>query len=91
MRPVALSQLAAWAEGRHLGADVRIEAVGTDSRSSPVFFHRSTRITNAPRGSPSDTDRWISSACSLSSKLRSMLVFEVIPGVSRFAGNSPAL
>jgi UDP-N-acetylmuramoyl-tripeptide--D-alanyl-D-alanine ligase len=36
LRPVALSQLAAWAEGRHLGADVRIEAVGTDSRKLPA-------------------------------------------------------
>src|SRR6478736_4194130 len=36
MRPVALSQLAAWAEGRHLGADVRIESVGTDSRKLPA-------------------------------------------------------
>jgi UDP-N-acetylmuramoyl-tripeptide--D-alanyl-D-alanine ligase len=36
MRPVALSQLAAWAEGRHLGADATIEAVGTDSRKLPV-------------------------------------------------------
>jgi UDP-N-acetylmuramoyl-tripeptide--D-alanyl-D-alanine ligase len=36
MRPVALSQLAAWAEGRHLGADATIEAVGTDSRKLPA-------------------------------------------------------
>ena len=27
MRPVALSQIAAWVEGRHLGADVSVEAV----------------------------------------------------------------
>ena len=32
MRPVALSQLAAWCEGRHLVADVTINAVGTDTR-----------------------------------------------------------
>jgi UDP-N-acetylmuramoyl-tripeptide--D-alanyl-D-alanine ligase len=30
-----LSALAHWTEGRHLGADVRIEAVGTDTRSLP--------------------------------------------------------
>src|SRR4249919_1561233 len=36
MRPVPLSQIAAWAEGRHLGDDVRIEAVGTDSRKLPA-------------------------------------------------------
>lgn len=33
MRPVQLSQIAAWVEGRQLGADVTIEAVGTDTRS----------------------------------------------------------
>lgn len=33
MRPVNLSQIAGWVEGRHLGADVTIEAVGTDTRS----------------------------------------------------------
>ncbi len=33
MRPVALSQLASWCEGRHLGADVTINAVGTDTRN----------------------------------------------------------
>ena len=32
MRPVALSQIAAWAEGRHLGEDATITAVGIDSR-----------------------------------------------------------
>jgi UDP-N-acetylmuramoyl-tripeptide--D-alanyl-D-alanine ligase len=36
MRPVALSQVAAWAEGRHLGADVTIQAVATDSRKLPA-------------------------------------------------------
>ena len=35
MRPVALSQIAAWVEGRHLGADVTVEAVGTDTRTLP--------------------------------------------------------
>ena len=35
MRPVALSQIAAWVEGRHLGADVSVEAVGTDTRTLP--------------------------------------------------------
>ncbi len=33
MRPVQLSQIAAWVEGRHLGADVTITAVGTDTRA----------------------------------------------------------
>ena len=33
MRPVALSQIAAWTEGRHLGADPAITAVGTDTRA----------------------------------------------------------
>ena len=33
MRPVQLSQIASWVEGRHLGADVVIEAVSTDTRS----------------------------------------------------------
>lgn len=33
MRPVALSQLASWCEGRHLGADVTVNAVGTDTRN----------------------------------------------------------
>ena len=32
MRPVALSQVAAWCEGRHLGADPAITAVSTDTR-----------------------------------------------------------
>jgi UDP-N-acetylmuramoyl-tripeptide--D-alanyl-D-alanine ligase len=32
MRPVPLSVIAAWAEGRHLGDEVIITAVGTDSR-----------------------------------------------------------
>jgi len=36
MRPVALSQIAIWAEGRHLGPDTTIEAVGTDSRKLPA-------------------------------------------------------
>lgn len=36
MRPVALSQVAAWVEGRHLGDDVTIEAVGTDTRQLPA-------------------------------------------------------
>ena len=35
MRPVQLSAVALLCEGRHLGADVRIEAVGTDTRSLP--------------------------------------------------------
>jgi UDP-N-acetylmuramoyl-tripeptide--D-alanyl-D-alanine ligase len=35
MRPVLLSQVAEWVEGRHLGADVTIEAVGTDTRHLP--------------------------------------------------------
>ena len=35
MRPVSLSQLAAWCEGRHLGAEATIEAIGTDSRKLP--------------------------------------------------------
>ncbi len=33
MRPVMLSQLAVWCEGRHLGGDVEIRAIGTDTRS----------------------------------------------------------
>jgi UDP-N-acetylmuramoyl-tripeptide--D-alanyl-D-alanine ligase len=33
MRPVPLSQLATWCEGRHLGADPVIAAVGTDTRA----------------------------------------------------------
>lgn len=33
MRPVLLSQLAQWCEGRHLGADVQLQAVATDSRA----------------------------------------------------------
>src|SRR5690349_1858254 len=33
MRPVALSQIAAWVEGRHLGDDVTITTVGTDTRA----------------------------------------------------------
>jgi len=36
MRPVPLSQLAIWAEGRHLGADPMISAVATDSRKLPA-------------------------------------------------------
>jgi UDP-N-acetylmuramoyl-tripeptide--D-alanyl-D-alanine ligase len=36
MRPVMLSQLALWCEGRLLGDDVRIEAVSTDSRAIPA-------------------------------------------------------
>ncbi len=33
MRPVLLSQIAKWIEGRHLGNDVTIESVSTDSRT----------------------------------------------------------
>ena len=33
MRPVALSQLAAWCEGRHLGAELDVGAVSTDTRA----------------------------------------------------------
>ena len=33
MRPVMLSQVARWVEGRHLGADVEITAIGTDGRT----------------------------------------------------------
>ncbi len=33
MRPLMLSQIAAWCEGRHLGADVEISAVSTDTRT----------------------------------------------------------
>ncbi len=33
MRPVLLSQLASWCEGRHLGEDVEITAVGIDTRT----------------------------------------------------------
>ena len=35
MRPVPLSQVAAWAEGRHLGGEAMITAVSTDSRKLP--------------------------------------------------------
>jgi UDP-N-acetylmuramoyl-tripeptide--D-alanyl-D-alanine ligase len=33
MRPLHLSQIARWVEGRHLGADVKVDAVATDSRT----------------------------------------------------------
>ena len=33
MRPLALSQVAAWTEGRHLGDDVEVRAVSTDTRA----------------------------------------------------------
>jgi UDP-N-acetylmuramoyl-tripeptide--D-alanyl-D-alanine ligase len=33
MRPLMLSQVAGWVEGRHLGDDVQIDAVGTDTRT----------------------------------------------------------
>lgn len=33
MRPLLLSQIAAWCEGRHLGADVTIDSVSTDTRT----------------------------------------------------------
>ena len=33
MRPILLSRLALWVEGRHLGNDVKINAVSTDSRT----------------------------------------------------------
>jgi len=33
MRPLMLSQLALWCEGRHLGHDVEVQAVTTDSRA----------------------------------------------------------
>jgi len=33
MRPVLLSRIAQWCEGRHLGADVLVSAVSTDSRT----------------------------------------------------------
>ncbi len=33
MRPVLLSQVARWVEGRHLGADVEVTSVGTDTRT----------------------------------------------------------
>ena len=33
MRPVLLSNLALWCEGRHLGADVEIQAISTDTRT----------------------------------------------------------
>jgi UDP-N-acetylmuramoyl-tripeptide--D-alanyl-D-alanine ligase len=36
MRPVMLSQLAQWCEGRLIGDDVQIEAVSTDSRNIPA-------------------------------------------------------
>jgi UDP-N-acetylmuramoyl-tripeptide--D-alanyl-D-alanine ligase len=35
MRPVSLAQVAAWCEGRLLGADATITAVGTDTRALP--------------------------------------------------------
>jgi UDP-N-acetylmuramoyl-tripeptide--D-alanyl-D-alanine ligase len=34
VRPVLLSQIAAWCEGRHLGDEVEIRSVGTDTRST---------------------------------------------------------
>ena len=34
MRPVLLSQVASWCEGRHLGDDVEIRHVGTDTRTT---------------------------------------------------------
>ncbi len=34
MRPVLLSQVALWCEGRHLGDDVEIRSVGTDTRTT---------------------------------------------------------
>ena len=36
MRPVRLSQVAAWCEGRHLGDDVIVDSVGTDTRALPA-------------------------------------------------------
>ena len=33
MRPLLLSQIAKWCEGRHLGADVQVKAVSTDTRT----------------------------------------------------------
>jgi UDP-N-acetylmuramoyl-tripeptide--D-alanyl-D-alanine ligase len=33
MRPVRLSVIASWCEGRHIGGDVEIHAVGTDTRA----------------------------------------------------------
>ena len=33
MRPLPLAQIARWVEGRHLGADVTVTAVATDSRT----------------------------------------------------------
>ena len=33
MRPLLLSQVARWVEGRHLGADAELQAVSTDSRT----------------------------------------------------------
>jgi len=33
MRPLMLSQVATWVEGRHLGDDVQLDAVGTDTRT----------------------------------------------------------
>jgi UDP-N-acetylmuramoyl-tripeptide--D-alanyl-D-alanine ligase len=33
MRPLALSQVARWVEGRHLGADAQVRSVTTDSRA----------------------------------------------------------
>ncbi|HMB56333.1 MAG TPA: UDP-N-acetylmuramoyl-tripeptide--D-alanyl-D-alanine ligase [Arenimonas sp.] len=33
MRPLPLSQIASWCEGRHFGADVEIRAVSTDTRN----------------------------------------------------------
>jgi len=34
MRPVMLSRVASWCEGRHLGDDVEIRSVGTDTRTT---------------------------------------------------------
>ena len=33
MRPLALSQVARWVEGRHLGTDATISSVSTDTRA----------------------------------------------------------
>jgi len=33
MRPTSLAQMAAWCEGRHLGDDVTVRAIGTDTRT----------------------------------------------------------
>ena len=35
MRPLLLSQVAHWCEGRHLGPDIELQAVATDSRAMP--------------------------------------------------------